>query len=130
MHFGYNFSPIAFYYTVIFIITMAFKINNDTFSLNSNFDPISVSGSYHTISEIRYEKINHDNTKNTTGRTQIRMKLYNSSGSYVAGSGSYATVGHTVQVDWKNNINTLSSSYEALKSQIDIYSGSQHVIDI
>ena len=28
------------------------------------------------------------------------------------------------------NQNTLSSSYEALKSQISIYSGSQHVIDI
>ena len=108
---------------------MALKINNGTFSPNPNFDSISVSGSYHTISHIEYIKI-IDNTKNTTGRTQIRMKLYNSSGSYVAGSGSYATVGHTVQVDWKNNINTLSSSYEALKSQIDIYSGSRHVIDI
>ena len=98
--------------------------------MNSNFDSISVSGSYHTISSIEYEKINHNNVKNTTGTTCIRMKLYNNSGSYVAGSGSYAELSHTVQVNWTNNIITLSSSYEALKSQIDIYSGSQHVIDI
>ena len=109
---------------------MAFKINNDTFSPNSNFDPISVSGSYHTISEIEYEKINHDNSKNTTGTTRIRLKLYNSSGSYAAGSGSYSTVGHQVNVDWTGNQNTLSASYEALKSQVSIYSGSKHVIDI
>ena len=109
---------------------MAFKINNDTYSANPNFDPISVSGSYHTISHIEYDKINHDGTKNTTGKTRIQMKLYNSSGSYAAGSGSYASLGHQVNVNWTNNINTLSSSYEALKSQISIYSGSQHVIDI
>ena len=109
---------------------MAFKINNDTYSPNTNFDPISVSGSYHTISHIEYEKINHNGTKNTTGNTRIQMKLYKSSGSYAAGSGSYASLGHTVNVNWTNNINTLSSSYEALKSQISIYSGSQHVIDI
>ena len=109
---------------------MAFKINNDTYSANPNFDPISVSGSYHTISHIEYEKINHNNSKNTTGNTRIQMRLYNSSGSYVAGSGSYATLNHHVLVDWTNNQNTLSSSYEALKSQISIYSGSVHVIDI
>ena len=109
---------------------MAFKINNDTYSANPNFDSISVSGSYHTISSIEYEKINHDNNKNTTGTTRIQMKLYNSSGSYVAGSGSYANLRHTVNVNWTNNQNTLSSSYEALKSQISIYSGSRHVIDI
>ncbi len=109
---------------------MAFKINNDTYSPSTNFDPISVSGSYHTISHIQYEKINHDNSKNTTGNTRIQMRLYKSSGSYVAGSGSYASLNHNVQVNWTNNINTLSSSYEALKSQISIYSGSQHVIDI
>ena len=86
---------------------MAFKINNDTFSPSSNFDSISVSGSYHTISKIDYDKINQYNSKNTTGTTRIQMKLYNSSGSYVAGSGSYATVGHTVEVDWINNIITL-----------------------
>ena len=109
---------------------MAFKINNDTYSANTNFDPISVSGSYHTISHIEYEKIMHDNEKNTTGRTRIRMQLYNSSGSYAAGSGSYASLGHQVNVNWTNNINTLSSSYAALKSQVSIYSGSKHVIDI
>ena len=109
---------------------MAFKINNDTYSPNPNFNSISVSGSYHTISHIEYEKINHDNTKNTTGNTRIQMKLYNSSGSYAAGSGSYASLHHTVLVDWTNNQNTLSSSYAALKSQVSIYSGSQHVIDI
>ncbi len=109
---------------------MAFKINNDTYSANPNFDSISVSGSYHTISLIQYEKINHNGTKNTTGKTQIHMKLYKSSGSYAAGSGSYTSLNHNVQVNWTNNINTLSSSYEALKSQISIYSGSQHVIDI
>ena len=109
---------------------MAFKINNDTFTPNHNFDSISVSGSYHTISHIEFEKINHDNSKNTTGTTRIHMRLYNSSGSYVAGSGSYATLHHNVQVNWTDNVNTLSSSYEALKSQISIYSGSQHVIDI
>ena len=108
---------------------MAFKINNDTYSANPNFDSISVSGSYHTISRIEYIKI-IDNTKNTIGRTHIDMKLYNSSGSYAAGSGSYNTLSHTVNVNWTDNVNTLSSSYEALKSQIDIYSGSQHVIDI
>ena len=109
---------------------MAFKINNDTFSVNANFDSISVSGSYHTISRIRYDKIENDNSKNTTGYTHIQMKLYNSSGSYAAGSGSYNTLSHTVNVNWTDNVNTLSSSYEALKSQISIYSGSQHVIDI
>jgi len=109
---------------------MAFKINNDTYSANSNFDPISVSGSYHTISHIEFEKINHDNSKNTTGTTRINMRLYNSSGSYVAGSGSYATLGHRVTVDWTGNQNTLSASYEALKAQVSIYSGSKHVIDI
>ena len=109
---------------------MAFKINNDTYSANPNFDSISVSGSYHTISEINYEKINHDNTKNTTGTTYIRMQLYKSSGSYAADSGSYATLHHHVNVNWIDNVNTLSSSYEALKSQISIYSGSRHVIDI
>jgi hypothetical protein len=108
---------------------MALKINNDTYSANPNFDPISVSGSYHTISSIEYIKI-IDNTKNTIGNTRIQMKLYNSSGSYAAGSGSYATLDHTVNVNWTDNVNTLSSSYEALKSQIGIYSGSQHVIDI
>ena len=108
---------------------MAFKINNDTYSANPNFDSISVSGSYHTISRIEYIKI-IDNTKNTIGRTYIDMKLYNSSGSYAAGSGSYNTLSHTVNVNWTDNVNTLSSSYEAPKSQIDIYSGSQHVIDI
>ena len=108
---------------------MAFKINNDTYSANPNFDSISVSGSYHTISRIEYIKI-IDNTKNTTGNTRIQMKLYNSSGSYAAGSGSYNTLSHTVNVNWTDNVNTLSSSYEALKSQIDIYSGSRHVIDI
>ena len=109
---------------------MAFKINNDTYSPNPNFNSISVSGSYHTISEIQYEKINHDNSKNTTGNTRIQMRLYKSSGSYAAGSGSYASLGHNVQVNWTDNVNTLSSSYEALKSQISIYSGSKHVIDI
>ena len=109
---------------------MAFKINNDTYSPNPNFNSISVSGSYHTISHIEYEKIMHDNEKNTTGNTRIQMKLYNSSGSYAAGSGSYATLHHQVNVNWTDNVNTLSSSYEALKSQISIYSGSQHVIDI
>ena len=109
---------------------MAFKINNDTYTPNPNFDSISVSGSYHTISSIKYEKLNHDNSKNTAGRTRINMRLYNSSGSYAAGSGSYANLGHTVNVDWTANVNTLSASYEALKSQISIYSGSQHVIDI
>ena len=109
---------------------MAFKINNDTYSAHPNFDSISVSGSYHTISHIEYEKINHDNSKNTTGTTRIQMRLYNSSGSYVAGSGSYASLTHQVNVNWTDNVNTLSSSYEALKSQIDIYSGSKHVIDI
>ena len=109
---------------------MAFKINNDTYNANPNFNSISVSGSYHTISHIEYDKINHDGTKNTTGNTRIQMRLYNSSGSYAAGSGSYASLHHQVNVNWTNNINTLSSSYEALKSQISIYSGSQHVIDI
>ena len=109
---------------------MAFKINNDTYTPNPNFNSISVSGSYHTISHIEYEKINHDNNKNTTGTTRIRMNLYNSSGSYAAGSGSYTTLGHQVNVNWTDNVNTLSASYEALKSQISIYSGSQHVIDI
>ena len=109
---------------------MAFKINNGTFSPSSNFDSISVSGSYHTISKIDYDKINQYNSKNTTGTTRIQMKLYNSSGSYAAGSGSYTSINYNVQVDWTDNVNTLSSSYEALKSQIDIYSGSQHVIDI
>ena len=109
---------------------MAFKINNDTYTANPNFDSISVSGSYHTISHIEYEKIDSRNNKNTIGSTRIRMNLYNSSGSYVAGSGSYASLNHTVLVDWTNNQNTLSSSYEALKSQVSIYSGSQHVIDI
>ena len=108
---------------------MAFKINNGTFSPSSNFDSISVSGSYHTISRIEYIKI-IDNTKNTTGNTRIQMKLYNCSGSYAAGSGSYTSINYNVQVDWTDNVNTLSSSYEALKSQIDIYSGSRHVIDI
>ena len=109
---------------------MAFKINNDTYSAHPNFDSISVSGSYHTISHIEYEKFNHDNIKNTIGSTRIQMRLYNSSGSYAAGSGSYANLGHQVNVNWTDNVNTLSSSYEALKSQISIYSGSQHVIDI
>ena len=109
---------------------MAFKINNDTYSANPNFDSISVSGSYHTISYIEYEKIDHNNEKNTTGRTRIQMKLYKSSVSYVAGSGSYANLDHNVLVNWTDNQNTLSSSYEALKSQVSIYSGSVHVIDI
>ena len=125
-----NFSPIAFYYINIFIIRMAFKINNDTYTPNRNFNSISVSGSYHTISSIEYEKINHDNSKNTTGNTRIQMRLYNSSGSYAANSSSYTRLSHTVNVNWTDNVNTLSSSYEALKSQISIYSGSQHVIDI
>ena len=109
---------------------MAFKINNDTYSPNPNFNSISVSGSYHTISHIEFEKINHDNSKNTIGTTRIQMRLYNSSGSYVAGSGSYSSLNHQVNVNWTDNVNTLSSSYEALKSQISIYSGSVHVIDI
>tara|TARA_R110002051_G_scaffold36907_1_gene79741 strand:- start:727 stop:1056 length:330 start_codon:yes stop_codon:yes gene_type:complete len=109
---------------------MAFKINNDTYSPNPNFDSISVSGSYHTISYIKYKKINYDNFKNTTGTTDIHMHMYNNSGSYAAGSSSYARTKHTVQVNWTSNQNILSSSYEALKSQISIYSGSQHVIDI
>ena len=108
---------------------MAFKINNDTYTPNPNFNSISVSGSYHTISSIKYEK-RWLETKNTAGRTRINMRLYNSSGSYAAGSGSYTNLGHTVNVDWTANVNTLSASYEALKSQISIYSGSQHVIDI
>ena len=84
---------------------MAFKINNDTYSANPNFDSISVSGSYHTISRIRYDKINHENNKNTTGETHIHMKLYKSSGSYAAGSGSYAKLNHIVNVNWTNNQN-------------------------
>jgi hypothetical protein len=109
---------------------MALKINNDTYSPNPNLDPISVSGSYHTISQIQYMKIDHDNSKNTTGRTYVEMQLYKSSGSYAASSGSYARLGHNVQINWTSNQNILSASYEALKSQISIYSGSQHVIDI
>jgi len=109
---------------------MAFKINNDTYSPNPNFDSIPVSGSYHTISWIEYEKIGPNNSKNTAGTTCIRMRLYKSSGSYAAGSGSYAKQHHDVQIDWTGNQNILSSSYEALKAQIPLYSGSVHVIDI
>ena len=108
---------------------MAFKINNDTFTPNRNFDSISVSGSYHTISEIHYDKIYHD-IKNTTGETLIYMRLYKSSGSYAAGSSSYKKTSHLVTVDWTNNQNILSCSYEALKSQVSSYSGSVHVIDV
>ena len=110
---------------------MAFKINNDTYSANPNFDSISVSGSYHTISSIEYDKINHDNSKNTTGLTRIQMKLYKSSGSYAAGSGSYYSTRHHVTLGQDvSNQNILSCSYEALKSQVPMYSGSVHVIDI
>ena len=111
---------------------MAFKINNDTFTPNRNFDSISVSGSYHTISEIHYAKIDNGTwpSGSTTGITHIEMNLYNSSGSYAAGSGSYKKTSHSVTVDWTNNQNILSCSYEALKSQVSSYSGSVHVIDV
>jgi len=109
---------------------MALKINNDTYTPNTNFDSISVSGSYHTISRIEYEKIGHGDEINTTGQTRIQMKLYNNSGSYAANSSSYARLNHNVTIDWAGNVNALSASYEALKSQIGIYSGSIHVVDI
>jgi hypothetical protein len=101
---------------------MALKINNDTFTVSPELDPVSVSGSYHTIDSIYWNK-------NST--TDIRVSLYKSSGSYAASSGSYHVNHHFVTLGQDvSNQNILSCSYEALKSQVSMYSGSVHVIDI
>ena len=101
---------------------MALKINNDTFIVSSELDPVSVSGSYHTINQVNWNK-------NTT--SEIRVAHYKSSGSYAAGSGSYHVNRHAVTLGQDiSNQNILSCSYEALKSQVPTYSGSVHVIDI
>jgi len=101
---------------------MALKINNDTFIVSSELDPVSVSGSYHTIDSIHWNK-------NTT--SVIKVSLYKSSGSYAASSGSYHNTNHFVTLGQDvSNQNILSCSYEALKSQVPTYSGSVHVIDI
>ena len=101
---------------------MALKITNDTFIVSSELDPVSVSGSYHTINQVNWNK-------NST--SDIRLSRYKSSGSYAAGSGSYYSTRHHVTLGQDvSNQNILSCSYEALKSQVPMYSGSVHVIDI
>ena len=108
---------------------MAIKINDYSYTPRGHFEPITVSGSYHNIISVNWTKEitrKHSNV--------ITMATYKNSASYAAGDEPFQTYGYGVSINAMEllgqNVSILSASYEALKSEVPLYSGSKHVVDV
>tara|TARA_Y100000034_G_scaffold130303_1_gene188360 strand:+ start:198 stop:527 length:330 start_codon:yes stop_codon:yes gene_type:complete len=108
---------------------MAIKINDYSYTPRKHFEPITVSGSYHNIISVSWTKEISRRHSNI-----ITMATYKNEDSYIAGDRPFQQTGYNINIDTTGslgqNVSILSASYEALKSQAPLYSGSKHVVDV
>ena len=108
---------------------MAIKVNDWSYRPPGHYEDITVSGSYHNITQVRYVK-----NGNMRDQNVIVTSVYRNNDYYTAGSSSIQQLNWGVAINstssFGSNISFLSGSYELLKSEVPLYSGSKHVVDV
>ena len=135
---------------------MAIKINDYSYTPNGHFEDITVSGSYHNIISVSWTKTSNRRKQNIITTAVYENSASYAAGDQPfqsIGHGVNLTErSSNINIDgtfndtiidipsgkqWIDNItsdspstNMLSASYEVLKSQVPMYSGSVHVVDV